>query len=453
MSNVRRVLIMGAAGRDFHNFNVHFRSDKRYEVVAFTAVQIPGIAGRTYPRELAGELYPDGIPIFDESELVELIRRFEVDEVVFSYSDVSHHHVMHKASQVNACGADFSLLGVQSSQLRSNKPVISVGAVRTGCGKSQTSRRITMLLRDRGVKTVVVRHPMPYGDLSAQRCQRFATLEDLDRHSCTIEEREEYEGHIQLGHVVYAGVDYEEILRSAEREADVVLWDGGNNDTPFFHSNLHFVLVDPLRVGHESLYHPGETNLRLANVVIIPKIGSAPEGAVETLEDSIAELNPRAQIVEADSVVSVVDGESIQGKRVLVVEDGPTLTHGDMSIGAGHVAARKYQAGAIVDPRPFAAGSIKQTFAKYPQVQEVLPAMGYGETQVKELEETINSVPCDYVLVGTPFDLGRLIRSDKPLLRVSYELDERATRELGKILDQFLSPDSSRMNNDAAPDR
>jgi predicted GTPase len=435
----KKVIIMGAAGRDFHNFNTYFRGNSSEQVVAFTAFQIPNIAGRTYPPELAGDLYPEGIPIYVETELPELIERFEIDEVVFAYSDVSHLGVMHRASLVNACGADFRLMGTATTQLKSQKPVISVGAVRTGCGKSQTSRLVARLLYDRGKKAVVVRHPMPYGDLSAQRCQRFAEMADLDRHECTIEEREEYEGHINLGYVVYAGVDYEEILRSAESEADIVLWDGGNNDTPFFESDLHIVLVDPLRPGHEVQYYPGEANLRLANIAFVPKIGSASAEDIEEVEHSIHTLNPEAMIIRGDSVVSVGRPELIKNRKVLVVEDGPTLTHGDMSYGAGFVAALKFGAGEIVDPRPYAVGSIRETFLKYPQTRRVLPAMGYGDVQVRELKQTIDAVPCDVVVVGTPFDLGRLVESDKPMLRVTYEHDDESAAELGKVLDRFLS--------------
>lgn len=439
MGENKRVLIMGAAGRDFHNFNTYFRDRKDTRVVAFTAFQIPNIAGRTYPTELAGDLYPEGIPIFDEEKLPALITELSVDEVVFSYSDVSHLDVMHRASLVNSCGANFQLLGAAPTQLKATKPLISVGAVRTGCGKSQTSRKIAQLLGQAGKNVVVIRHPMPYGDLLAQRCQRFATLEDLDRYDCTIEEREEYEEHIKLGHVVYAGVDYEEILRSAEEEADIVLWDGGNNDIPFYESDLHIVLVDPLRPGHEVSYYPGETNLRLARVVLLSKIGSARLEDIEQVKKTVKEVNAGAKILEADSVVSVSEPEKVEGKEVLVVEDGPTLTHGEMSYGAGHVAAKKFGAAKIVDPRPYAVGSIQDTFEKYHHVREVLPAMGYGDTQIRELQETINSVPCDLVLVGTPFDLGRLIKSEKPLLRVRYELDEHGTQELERLLKTFVA--------------
>ncbi|GAB4109134.1 MAG: cyclic 2,3-diphosphoglycerate synthase [Acidobacteriota bacterium] len=438
MPEPKRVLIMGAAGRDFHNFNVAFRNRPSERVVAFTAFQIPNIAGRVYPPSLAGELYPDGIPIYDESELPRLIQDLAVDEVVFSYSDVSHEEVMHRASLVTAAGADFRLMGVARTRLRSQRPVVSVGAVRTGCGKSQTTRKLAEILRRRGKTVAVIRHPMPYGDLERQRCQRFAELADLDRHGCTIEEREEYEGHLNQGHVVYAGVDYEQILHRAEEEAEVILWDGGNNDTPFYESDLHIVLVDPLRAGHEIRYHPGEANLRLADVVLLGKMSSARPEDVALVRSNVRRVNPRARLIEADSVVSVPEPERLQGKRVLVVEDGPTLTHGEMSFGAGVVAAR--QAGAIlVDPRPYAVGSIKDTYVHFAQLQDVLPAMGYGKRQVEELEATINAVPCDLVLVGTPFDLSRLIRANKPMLRVSYELDLATTAALEEELKPFWS--------------
>ncbi|NWG13868.1 MAG: GTPase [Acidobacteria bacterium] len=439
MQNARRVLIMGAAGRDFHNFNVFYRNNRAFEVVAFTAYQIPNIDGRTYPPELAGGLYPRGIPIYNESELPELIRRLSVDEVVFSYSDVSHLEVMHRASLANAHGADFRLLGTRATTLVSNKPVVSVCAVRTGCGKSQTSRRIAELLKRRGKSVVVVRHPMPYGpDLNRQRCQRFVTLEDLDRHQCTIEEREEYEAHIRMQNVVYAGVDYEEILHRAEQEAEVILWDGGNNDLPFFRSDLHVVLVDPHRPGHELAYHPGETNLRMANVVVVSKSDSAPTAGIERVIANVRRINPGAQLIRAESVVHVDDEVAIKGKRVLVVEDGPTLTHGEMTYGAAHVAATRFGAAEIVDPRPYAVGSIRDVFETYDHLVDVLPAMGYGDKQVRELEETINAVPCDLVLIGTPFDLTRLIHTKHPVRRVTYALDEASAAALSKILHGFL---------------
>ena len=430
---------MGAAGRDFHNFNVCFRDNPDTRVVAFTAFQIPNIAGRIYPKELAGELYEEGIPIHEEKELQALIEKHQVEEVVFSYSDVSHNEVMHRASLVNAAGADFRLMGVETTQIKSSNPVVSVGAIRTGCGKSQTSRCIANLLRQKERSTVVIRHPMPYGDLKAQRCQRFASLEDCDHYECTIEEREEYEGHIQLGHVVYAGVDYEAILRAAEQEAEIVLWDGGNNDVPFFQSDLHVVLVDPHRAGHEYLYHPGETNMRLADVIVIPKTGTASKEGIETVRQSAERLNPEARLIQADSVVTAQNSEAIAGKRVLVIEDGPTLTHGDMSWGAGWVAADQFGASEVVDPRPYAVGSIKDVFSKYPHVGAVLPAMGYDDEQREELRETIERVPCDLVLVGTPFDLARLIETEKTLLRVSYEMDQAGTDALSEVLDEFLA--------------
>jgi len=434
----KKVIIMGAAGRDFHNFNVHFRNNPQYKVEAFTAFQIPGIAGRTYPPELAGDGYPKGIPIFDESELPALIEKYQVDEVVFAYSDVSHLEVMHRASLVNALGADFLLMGARSTMVKSTKPVISVCAVRTGCGKSQTSRCVTELLRARGKSVVVVRHPMPYGDLNAQRCERFETLEDLARYHCTIEEMEEYESHIQKGHIVYAGVDYEEILRKAERESDIVLWDGGNNDIPFYQTNLHIVVADPHRAGHELRYYPGETNLRMAQVVVVNKVNTAEPAAVAEVIANISKTNPRATIIRAGSVVSVEDEKAIKGKRVLAVEDGPTLTHGEMSYGAAHVAARQFGAAAIVDPRPYAMGTIRDVFEKFGHLTDVLPAMGYGDEQVRDLKATIDAVPCDLVLVGTPFDLARLIKTRHPMIRVNYNLDQAGTSELARILDGFL---------------
>jgi predicted GTPase len=434
-----RVLIMGAAGRDFHNFNVCFRHSRRHAVQAFTASQIPNIAGRTYPPELAGPLYPHGIPIFDESELSSLIERNTIDEVVFSYSDISHVEVMHRASIANALGADFRLLGTRATMLPARRPVISVCAVRTGCGKSSTSVVIATLLQQNGAKVVVVRHPMPYGrDLAAQRCQRFETLSDLDRYECTIEEREEYEPHIAAGHVVYAGVDYSQILNRAEREADVLLWDGGNNDVPFFQTDLHIVLADAHRPGHELLYHPGETNLRMAQVIVLAKSGDAAPSAIERILDNAAAVNPAAAVICSDSVVEVADPAAIRGKRVLVVEDGPTLTHGGMSSGAGHAAARRFGAAAIVDPRPYAAGTIRSVFERHPHLTEVLPAMGYGEAQIRDLAATIEMTPCDVVLVGTPIDLGRLIRTSHPTVRVWYRPDTDTVTELGRIVQEFL---------------
>ncbi|HSC77197.1 MAG TPA: cyclic 2,3-diphosphoglycerate synthase [Candidatus Acidoferrales bacterium] len=436
---MKRVVILGAAGRDFHNFNMVFRDNPEFMVVAFTATQIPGIDGRVYPRELAGGLYPDGIPILPETDLERVIRDRGVDVVVFAYSDLSHEGVMHLASRAVAAGADFWLLGTAQTQLISRLPVISVCAVRTGCGKSPVSRRVVENLRRLGWRPVVVRHPMPYGELPLQRAHRFASLEDLDRQQCTIEEREEYEPHIRQGTVVFAGVDYGEILRRAEAEGDIILWDGGNNDTPFYHSELEIVVTDPHRAGHELRYFPGEVNLRRADVVIINKVDTAPAIAVEMVRDNVARTNPRALILEAASRVSVPDPEQVRGRRVLVVEDGPTLTHGEMAYGAGLVAAHEYGAAECVDPRPFAVGSIRETFAHFPHLQRLLPAMGYSETQRLELEETINRTPCDLVLVATPVDLGRLLHLDKPSLRVSYEIDERTRPTLHEILEGFTA--------------
>lgn len=435
----KKVIIMGAAGRDFHNFNVYFRNNPQYKVEAFTAFQIPGIAGRTYPPELAGEGYPKGIPIFDEAELPALIKKYQADEVVFAYSDVPHREVMHRASLVNSLGPDFVLMGAKATMVKSSKPVISVCAVRTGCGKSQTSRRIAELLRARGKSVVVIRHPMPYGDLNAQRCERFETLADLKRYQCTIEEMEEYESHIQNGIVVYAGVDYEEILRSAEREADIVLWDGGNNDIPFYQTDLAIVVADPHRAGHELSYYPGETNLRMAQVVLINKVNTAKAEGIREVLANISTTNPGAKVIQAGSVVTADDENAIRGKRVLVVEDGPTLTHGDMTYGAAHVAAKQFGAAEIVDPRPYAVGTIRGVYEKYRHLTDILPAMGYGDQQVRDLKDTIDAIPCDLVLVGTPFDMSRLIKTKHRMIRVSYALDQASTHELATILDQFLS--------------
>ncbi len=430
-----RVIIMGAAGRDFHNFNVYFRGNEAYQVVAFTATQIPNIEGRVYPPELAGPGYPDGIPIYPESQLPELIEELNVDQVVFGYSDVSYEYVMHRASMVLAAGADFRLMGWKETMLEAKVPVISVCAVRTGSGKSQTSRRVSDLLRKMGKKVVVVRHPMPYGDLREQVCQRFTSYEDLDRYKCTIEEREEYEPHLDRGVVVYAGVDYEKILREAEQEADVILWDGGNNDLPFYRPDLHIVVVDPHRAGHEVAYHPGEANLRLADVVVINKIDTADLENVSTVRENVRAINPNAVIIEAASPIFVEDPAAIRGKRVLVVEDGPTLTHGEMAYGAGVVAAKRFGAAEIVDPRPYAVGSIIETFEKYPQTGPLLPAMGYGERQIEELEQTINATPCDLVIVATPIDLRRVLkRIAHPMDRVRYELQEIGQPTLKEVL-------------------
>jgi predicted GTPase len=419
-----RVIILGAAGRDFHDFNVYWKKRDDARVVCFTATQIPDIEGRVYPPELAGPRYPGGIPIHAEDRLEELVAANDVHVVQLAYSDLSHEYVMHLAARVQATGADFCLLGPRRTMLRSKKPVVAVCAVRTGSGKSQTTRRISRVLKDMHKRVAVVRHPMPYGDLTKQACQRFASREDMDRENCTIEEREEYEPHVDLGNVVFAGIDYERILREAEREAEVVLWDGGNNDLPFYAPDLHVVVADPHRPGHETGYYPGETNLRMAHLVVINKVDTAKPDAVEAVERAVRTHNPAARIVRADSPITVDDPEAIRGKRVLVIEDGPTLTHGDMAYGAGHVAARRWGAAEILDPRRWAVGSIRDVYEKYRQLTDVLPAMGYGETQLAELEATIRKVPCDLVLVATPIDLGRLFRIDKPAQRVRYELEE-----------------------------
>lgn len=433
-----RVLIMGAAGRDFHNFNVYFRNAPNYEVVAFTATQIPNIDGRVYPAELAGPGYPKGIPIYPESELVNLIRDLRVNQVVFAYSDVSHEYVMHKASLALAAGAEFRLMGANSTMLKARVPVVSVCAVRTGSGKSQTSRRVAGILRDMGKRVVAIRHPMPYGDLAKQACQRFATYADMDRHRCTIEEREEYEPHLDRGVIVYAGVDYEQILRQAEKEADVILWDGGNNDLPFYRPDLHIVVVDPHRPGHEVRYHPGETNLRMADVVVINKVDTADLANIAVVRENVYQVNPRATVIEAASPIFLEAPEAVRGKRVLVIEDGPTLTHGEMAYGAGTVVARRLGAAELVDPRPYAVGSIVDTFRKYPNTGALLPAMGYGEKQVRELEETINNTPCDMVLIATPIDLRRVVNIKHPSQRVRYELQEIGQPTLKDILQQRL---------------
>jgi predicted GTPase len=430
-----RIVIAGAAGRDFHNFNVAFRGREDVEVLAFTATQIPDIEGRVYPAELAGERYPDGIPIVPEDELRDLVVRERVDEVVFAYSDVTHEHVMHVGSIALASGADYRLLGPRSTEIPSKKPVVAVCAVRTGSGKSQTTRYVARLLREDGKRVAVLRHPMPYGDLTKQVVQRFERYEDLDEQDCTIEEREEYEPHIAEGNLVFAGIDYEAILRRAEEEADVILWDGGNNDTPFIAPDVHIVVVDPHRAGHELRYHPGEQNLRMADVCVVNKLDSAPPEGVEAVYESIAALNPGAAVVRAASPYHVEGNEEeIRGKRVLAVEDGPTLTHGEMTYGAAVLAARQYGASALVDPRPFAVGSIQGTFEKYPHVGELLPAMGYGRKQVEELRETIERSDADLVLIGTPIDLRRLVELDKPAMRVTYRLQELGEPTLGAIL-------------------
>lgn len=432
-----KVIIMGAAGRDFHNFNVVFRDSPEYEVVAFTAAQIPGIAGRRYPPELAGPLYPQGIPIEPEERLEELVRQQGVERVVFAYSDVSHQYVMERAALAQAAGADFWLLGPSSTQLSGKKPVVAVCAVRTGCGKSQTTREVARILKSWGKKVVVVRHPMPYGDLRNQAVQRFETLADLDRWHCTIEEREEYEPHLREGTVVYAGVDYEKILRMAEEEADIILWDGGNNDFPFFKTDVLIVVADPLRAGHERTYWPGSVNIRMADVVVINKIDTASLADIERLRQSVAELNPRARLVEAASPIFVEEPAVVRGKEVLVIEDGPTVTHGEMPFGAGAVAARKLQA-RLVDPRPYAVNSIRETFERYPHLGPVLPAMGYGQEQIRDLTETIRRVACEAILIATPVDLRRLIQLPRPGTRVRYELQEIGHPTLEEVLRELL---------------
>lgn len=429
-----RVVIMGAAGRDFHNFNVYFRDNDAYEVVAFTATQIPGIEGRRYPPELAGDLYPEGIPIYEEADLPQLIAEHDIEQVIFAYSDVPHEVVMHRSSLVNAAGADFRLMGTHNTQIKSSKPVVSIGAVRTGVGKSQTTRYVAAALQEMGHRVVAIRHPMPYGDLARQAVQRFATYDDLDKHETTIEEREEYEPHIDRGIVVYAGVDYGAILREAEKEADIILWDGGNNDFPFYVPDMHIVLVDPHRPGHELTYYPGEANLRMADVVVVNKVDTADYANVLTVLDNVRSLNPGATIVQAASPIFVEHPERIAGKRVLVVEDGPTLTHGEMAYGAGVVAAQRFGAAEIVDPRPFAVKSIAATYEKYPSTGHVLPAMGYGSEQMADLEATINGSDADLVIAATPIDLSRIIDVKLPVERVRYELDVIGTPDLADLL-------------------
>jgi predicted GTPase len=435
----RQIVIMGAAGRDFHNFNVVFRHDRDINVLAFTATQIPDIEGRCYPPKLAGPHYPEGIPILPEKELPALFTKERIDEVIFSYSDVSHQYVMEKASQVISLGADFRLLGARESMLGARVPVIAVCAVRTGSGKSQTTRKIAQILRDLGKKAVVVRHPMPYGDLTAQTVQRFETLEDMARQQCTIEEMEEYEPHIRIGFTVYAGVDYGQILEQAQNEADVILWDGGNNDIPFYKPNLHITVADPLRQGHELSYFPGRINLIMADVVVINKVDTAAAEAVSVLRDNVYRLNPKAAVVEAASPIFLDGGEEIWGKRVLVVEDGPTLTHGEMQYGAGVIAARKYGASEIVDPRGFTSGKIRETYETYPNIGRVLPAVGYGEQQIKDLEATVNNVPCDLVIIATPVDLTRIISINKPMLKVGYELQEIGKPDLTDLIKKHFN--------------
>jgi predicted GTPase len=433
-----RVIIMGAAGRDFHNFNVYFRENDAYEVVAFTATQIPGIEGRRYPTELAGPKYPNGIPICPEEDLPKLIKQYNVDQVIFAYSDVSHEYVMHKASTVLANGADFRFMGPKTTMLKSKLPVVSVCAVRTGSGKSQTSRQVAKILKSKGLRVAAIRHPMPYGDLREQIWERFASYDDLNKYSCTIEEREEYEPHIDNGIMVYAGVDYEKILREAEKEADVIVWDGGNNDWSFYVPDLNIVVADPHRAGHELLYHPGETNLRMADVIIINKEDTADPQKVKQVKENIKLVNPRATVLDAESPITADKPELVRGKRVLVIEDGPTITHGGMPFGAGMVYAKKFGAREFVDPRPYAVGSIKEAYRKYPHLGAILPALGYSEKQVAELKETIDKVPCDVVVIGTPIDLRRVVSINQPTVRVKYDLKVLGPVSLEQILDDFI---------------
>lgn len=435
----RRVIIMGAAGRDFHNFNVFYRDNEQYEVVAFTATQIPDIDGRKYPAELAGKLYPKGIPIHAESELPSLIKEKDADTVVFAYSDVPHERVMHNASLVNALGADFVLQGMKNSVVKTTKPLVTITATRTGCGKSQTTRAVVKELKSKGYKVASIRHPMPYGDLVAQKVQRFAELEDLKKHKCTIEEMEEYEPHIKMGSIIYAGVDYEAIVREAEKEADVIIWDGGNNDTPFYISDkmINIVVADPHRPGHEVSYYPGETNLVNADVIVINKIDSADMEGIQEVRENIRYLNPNALVIDGASPITVDQPDLIKGADVLVVEDGPTLTHGEMTYGAGMVAAEKFGAASAVDPREAAVGTIADTFEKYPDIGVLLPAMGYGEQQIKDLEETINKIDCDVVVIATPIDLRRIIKIDKPAVQVGYDLQEIGNPTIKQVLKDF----------------
>ncbi len=436
--NRKNVIIIGAAGRDFHNFNTYYRNNENYNVVAFTAAQIPDIDGRKYPTELAGALYPEGIPIYAQGELSKLVAELNVDVCAFSYSDISYGEVMSICAEVNAAGADFLLIGPKETMIKSTKPVIAVGAVRTGCGKSQTSRRIIEALMEHRMKVVAIRHPMPYGDLVAQKVQRFATIDDLKKHNCTIEEMEEYEPHVVRGNVIYSGVDYEAILREAEKEADVILWDGGNNDFPFIKPDLMVTVVDPHRPGHELNYYPGETTLRLADIVVINKMDSAGPEGIQTVRDSIALVNPEAKVIDGASPLSVDKPELIKDKKVLVVEDGPTLTHGHMKIGAGTVAAQKYGAAELVDPRPYAVGRLLETFAIYPDIGTLLPAMGYGAQQIKDLETTINNADCDTVIIATPIDLSRVININKPIVKVGYELQEIGHPRFCELVCDFL---------------
>jgi len=440
MTEKKKVIIMGAAGRDFHNFNVYFRDNEDYEVVAFTATQIPDIHGRKYPSELSGKLYPDGIPIYPEEQVVNLIKKHNIDTVVFAYSDLPYDYVMGRSAIVNAAGADFVLMGENNTMVKSTKPVIAVCAVRTGCGKSQVSRKIVELLRKKGRRVVAIRHPMPYDkDLTTQICQRFATYEDLDKYNCTIEEREEYEPYIDMGGVIYAGVDYEKILREAEKEADVIIWDGGNNDFSFIKPDILITLVDPHRPGHEMSYYPGEVNVRSADIIIINKVNTAEKKDIEIVRKNVQQINPNAKIIDGISTVEVEDKDMIAGKRVLVIEDGPTVTHGGMKYGAGTIAAENGNVKEIVDPRSFAVGSIVETFNKYMHLSNVLPAMGYGKKQIKELEQTINNSDCDVVVSGTPIDITRVLSSSKPIVRVRYGVGRETTKKLEKIVENFIS--------------
>jgi len=434
----KNIIIMGAAGRDFHNFNVFFRNNAQYQVMAFTATQIPDIAGRKYPSELSGQLYPDGIPIFPEDDLPDLINKYNADEVILAYSDLPHQYVMERASIVLAAGADFKLMGPKNTMLKAKVPVVSVCATRTGSGKSQTTRKVAQILKNMGKKVAVIRHPMPYGDLRKQIWQRYETYNDLNSYHCTIEEREEYEPHIDMGNLVYAGVDYGEILKQAEKEADFIVWDGGNNDIPFYRPDLHIVVTDPHRVGHEKTYYPGAVNLRMADIAVINKIDTANSENISQLRKNIFELSPKAILVEAASPIKVDNPEIIRGKRVLVIEDGPTLTHGEMQFGAGVVAAQKYGAREIIDPRPFAVGSIKDTYQKYPLIGTLLPAMGYGEKQIKELEKTINNSDAEIIIIGTPIDLSRVMKINKKYVRVKYELQEIGKPDLMELLQKHF---------------
>jgi predicted GTPase len=437
----KNVIIIGAAGRDFHNFNTSFRDNPEYKVVAFTAAQIPDIADRKYPAELAGKLYPDGIPIFAENDLEELIRKLKVDECVFSYSDIPYNRVMHIGARVNTAGADFKMMGTEKTMIKSKKPVIAVGAVRTGCGKSQTSRRVIEILMQKGLKVVAIRHPMPYGNLNEQKVQRYATLADLVKHKCTIEEMEEYEPHVARGNVIYAGVDYQAILNAAENDpdgCDIILWDGGNNDFPFYKPDLTITVTDPHRAGHELSYYPGEITLRLADVVVINKMDTSSPENIQTVRTNITSANPRALVIDAASPISLDKPEIIRGRKCLAIEDGPTLTHGEMKLGAGTVAAMKWGASELVDPRAYAVGKIKDTFKTYPDIGTLLPAMGYGKQQVTDLEKTIEATPCDVVIIGTPIDLNRIIKINKPTVRVTYELQEIGSPNLQEVLDEFV---------------